>query len=74
LGFSDDLTAAMVSPPGRKFKVQSSKLVSGGKVKRIPPPDAPGPVAIKGLFSVAAGLRLRLHRLESLCHHFTATF
>jgi hypothetical protein len=31
-------------------------------------------VAIKGQSSVAAGFSLRLHRLESLCHHLTATW
>jgi len=33
-----------------------------------------GPIALNGLFSVAARLSLRLRRLESLCHHFVATF
>ncbi len=29
---------------------------------------------MKSYFSVAAGFSLRLHRLESLCHHLTAAY
>jgi len=31
-------------------------------------------VAFKQIFFVAAGFSLRQHRLESLCHHLTATW
>jgi hypothetical protein len=68
----------------KKFDKKSNFLCSGPKnwkksflLGTAPPQGLPiisYRVAIKGQSYVAAGFSLRLHRLESLCHHLTATW